>query len=289
MRKIEYATDKKKWAPSLIPGPLALISTINRAKEPNVAPKSWLQMASFEPPILMFSGSKGNTTEKNLLATGCFAVNLVDSTMAAKAFSCIEWFGLERIEKMGITLSQARKISAPLIDQCPAHLECAIRETHEVGGGFIVYGEIVAASIREDILGAAPADRYRLLDQIVFLEDDLCARVRDPYPARRSAEGPASRKWTRYVISLTRTDKPMTGAAVRRHVAHLKKLDRQGRLELCGPFKDGKGGMAIIRAGSLEEAKAIAESDPFIKEGLETYALREWELSCEENNHMGMG
>ncbi|MBI4676122.1 MAG: hypothetical protein HY748_00900 [Elusimicrobia bacterium] len=96
-------------------------------------------------------------------------------------------------------------------------------------------------------------------------------------------------RWTRYVITLIRTDKPMTEALVRKHVAHLKELDRQGRLVLCGPFQDHKGGMVIVKAASLDDAVGIAKADPFVREGAETYELRAWELSCEENNHMGMG
>ena len=51
---------------------------------------------------------------------------------------------------------------------------------------------------------------------------------------------------------------------MRRHVAHLKQLERKGQLVLCGPFQDHKGGMVIVSVGSLDEAKAIAESDPFV-------------------------
>lgn len=190
---------------------------------------------------------------------------------------------------MGISLSPARTIGAPLVDQCPAHLECVLRDTREIGSGFVMFGEIVAASIRDDILDGAPEDRYRRLDQVLFLEDGLCARVRDAYPAKPSSGDHAPGRWVRYVVALTRTDKPMSEASIRRHVAHLENLDRQGRLVLCGPFQDGQGGMVILRAGSREEARAIAESDPFVTEGLETCTVRAWELSCAENDHMGMG
>lgn len=96
-------------------------------------------------------------------------------------------------------------------------------------------------------------------------------------------------RFTRFVILLSHAEKPMTEAVIRAHVAHLKRLDAEGRLVLCGPFKDHKGGMVIVKAESYAAAKEIAEADPFVKEGVETYELRTWELSCEENNHLGMG
>jgi flavin reductase (DIM6/NTAB) family NADH-FMN oxidoreductase RutF len=140
---------------------------------PNIAPKSWVQMVSFEPPILMFSGSKGNTTENNILKTGCFAVNFVDSSMAKAVYGCLKWHGEERIEKCDFTLVPASKIESPLVDECKAHLECRLVDTKRVGTGFVIFGEIVAASIWDEILKAEPDKRYELLDQILFFEDGV--------------------------------------------------------------------------------------------------------------------
>lgn len=95
---------------------------------------------------------------------------------------------------------------------------------------------------------------------------------------------------TRYVINLTRNlEKPRDEVLIRKHVAFLRELDRDGRLVLAGPFEDGGGGMIIIHAQSLREAQALAESDPFVIGGYDTCQVRTWLLSCEENNHMGMG
>lgn len=95
--------------------------------------------------------------------------------------------------------------------------------------------------------------------------------------------------WIRYVILLSHTGKKITEELIRSHVAHLKELDKKGKLILCGPFLNYKGGMVIIKATSYDEAKEIAESDPFVKKGVESYELRTLELSCKENKHLGMG
>ena len=177
MKKVPYPIDKHQWSPSLIPGPVVLISTYNKDKEPNVAPKSWLSMISFTPPILMFSGTKGNTTEDNIMQTGCFAVNFVDSSLAETVFGCLQWHGRERIEKCAFELADASVIDAPLISNCRAHLECRLTDTKEVGSGFVIFGEIVAASIWDEIMKADPGERYDLLDQVMFLEDGVWGRV----------------------------------------------------------------------------------------------------------------
>lgn len=76
---------------------------------------------------------------------------------------------------------------------------------------------------------------------------------------------------------------------VRAHVAHLKRLEDGGRLEICGPFSDHDGGMVVLRAVTAEEARAIAEADPFVVSGVESFEIRRLEVSCRANNHMGMG
>ena len=95
-------------------------------------------------------------------------------------------------------------------------------------------------------------------------------------------------KYIRYVILLNRK-KDYSIDVIKKHVDHLKRLDKKGQLILCGPFKDYNGGIIIIRAGSLEEANYVAESDPYITEKFSTYELRTLDLSNKENNHMGMG
>lgn len=99
----------------------------------------------------------------------------------------------------------------------------------------------------------------------------------------------ADDNYIRYVILLSHAEKPLTEELVKAHCAHLRSLDQQGKLVLCGPFQDYKGGMVIIQVESLAEAKAIADSDPFVSSGVETYEIRTLQVSCEENNHLGMG
>jgi uncharacterized protein len=96
--------------------------------------------------------------------------------------------------------------------------------------------------------------------------------------------------YTRYVILLTlNSGKELTEKLIKDHVDFLKKLESENKLVLCGPFSDYKGGMIVIKAESFEEAKKIAESDPFIISQTESYEIRTLELSCKENNHMGLG
>lgn len=76
---------------------------------------------------------------------------------------------------------------------------------------------------------------------------------------------------------------------IRSHIVYLRELQSMGKLVMCGPFANVPGGMLIVEAADMEEARALAERDPFVKSGTENYELRAWEISCEANNHLGMG
>lgn len=287
VRKVPFPIDKRDWHPSLIPGPIVLVSTVDAAGAPNVAPKSWVQMVAFDPPTLMFSGSKGGRTERNALESECFGVNLVDSSLAQRVFACIRWKGEERVRRSGFHLVPASTIRAPLVDDCKAHLECRVVGTREVGSGFVLFGEIVAASVREDLAGLETHARYARLDQALFLEEDLYATVDRAHPVTPE---PMSDRFARYVYVLTVARPQLfSERLVRAHVAHLERLDARGCLELCGPFCDEKGGLVVLKNVSEAEARDLAEADPFVSSGAETYELRKLMASCRDNHHMGMG
>lgn len=53
-----------------------------------------------------------------------------------------------------------------------------------------------------------------------------------------------------------------------RHLAHLENLDAAGRVFLAGPLTDQSGSLIIIEADSLDQARALAEADPYIIHGV---------------------
>ena len=95
-------------------------------------------------------------------------------------------------------------------------------------------------------------------------------------------------EFSRFVIILEKvSNKDTSSETIQRHIEHLKSLEKQGRLVLCGPFTDHASGMIVIKAKDKDEAIAIAESDPFVVEGVRTQEVRTWLLACAENNYLG--
>lgn len=73
------------------------------------------------------------------------------------------------------------------------------------------------------------------------------------------AKGPA---WTAATTS-------QTSALQQAHLAHLTTLGNTGHATIAGPFGDDGEirGIVILKAASLEEAKALEEDDPAVKAG----------------------
>ena len=85
---------------------------------------------------------------------------------------------------------------------------------------------------------------------------------------------------------LMNNKKDLNLQVVQENVEHLRSLDQNGRLVLCGPFADYPGGMVVFRADSEDEALRIAESDPFIASGFKTFDLRTLEVANADNNFL---
>lgn len=64
------------------------------------------------------------------------------------------------------------------------------------------------------------------------------------------------------------------------HTAYFKDLGAQGKCIVAGPFVDHEtemgGGCYILRAGSEDDARALADADPLVSEGLYDYNIYEW-------------
>ncbi len=91
-----------------------------------------------------------------------------------------------------------------------------------------------------------------------------------------------------YWLVLSTPAQSTTGADIERHVdqhiAWLLKLEADGVVFLSGPLVSGPGtgpgsGVTVLRAGSAEEARAIARTDPFVLAGLRMFEVYGWRVN----------
>jgi uncharacterized protein YciI len=65
------------------------------------------------------------------------------------------------------------------------------------------------------------------------------------------------------------------------HLEYMIGLEKRGHVFASGPLADGAGpptgaGLTVLRAKDLNEARTLAEGDPFFVNGLRTFELKEW-------------
>lgn len=67
------------------------------------------------------------------------------------------------------------------------------------------------------------------------------------------------------------------------HLEYMISLEKRGVLFASGPLSDGNGppngaGLTVLRAADAREARELAEADPFVRNGLRTFDLKEWTI-----------
>lgn len=147
---------------TVLPRPIALVTTRSTEGVVNTAPFSFFNVMSSEPPIVAL-GLEGDTmaadclkdTTRNILATREFVVNLVDKPLAEAMSVCGVSFptGQAEHEHAGLDTVPSVQIAPPRIAQSPVQFECRLHTTLEIGPHrHIVIGEIVHMHCRDDIL-----------------------------------------------------------------------------------------------------------------------------------------
>jgi uncharacterized protein YciI len=100
-----------------------------------------------------------------------------------------------------------------------------------------------------------------------------------------TAGDPSSENADRYFLILMRIvpGKKLPPEVLGAHAAHLAALDRAGRLVLAGLVPERPGGLIVLRVANLAEAKAVADEDPLVRGGHQTYELGTWLMSRRQN------
>lgn len=173
---------KRSWPVSMLPGQIVVVTTTSADGRVNAAPKSWVSMASFDPPVVGFGCSTGHCTYRNITATGRFTVNILPAALADRAWALLTAERSTRLSAAGLTLLPGTPPGPPRVAQCTAHLECTHDQTVTFGRQeCFVFGRIVAADIDERVLKAGePRAAYQRIDPVFYLHDRLVAGIAPP-------------------------------------------------------------------------------------------------------------
>lgn len=110
----------------IAPRPIGWISTVDRSGVVNLAPYSFFNMVSSQPPLVMFSSEGRKNTVRNIQATGEFCCNLATLDCAEQINATSQDFphGVDEMARVGIEPVRNDIIAAPRIRDCATALEC---------------------------------------------------------------------------------------------------------------------------------------------------------------------
>ena len=163
------------------PRPIAFASTIDKDGRPNLAPFSFFNVFSSNPPIAIFapnrSGRDGTNkhTYENVKEVPEVVLNIVNYNMVQQMSLASSPYakGVDEFEKAGFTKLASQSIKPFRVAEAPVTMECIVKEVKELGdkggAGNLIICEVKLIHIKEEVL-----DEHGKIDQQKI---DLVARM----------------------------------------------------------------------------------------------------------------
>ena len=149
---------------SIVPRPIAWVSSMDKAGNLNLAPFSYFTAVATDPMTLLFCPGWSSLRKRmkdtlyNVRETGEFVINIVDeSTKEAMNLSATEFeAGISEFEWAGVTPSASETIHVPRVTEAPIAFECKLQQIVLIkegpGGGAAVFGEVQSIFVRDDVI-----------------------------------------------------------------------------------------------------------------------------------------
>lgn len=177
---------------SVAPRPIALASTVDKNGVRNLAPFSFYNIFSSNPPILVFSPARsGRTAEQkhtfnNIKETSEVVINAVNYDMLHQMNLASSEFAsdIDEFEKSGFTPLKSDLVKPWRVKESPVHFECEVKQIIELGdkggAGNLIVCEIKLIHISDDVLNSN--------DEIDQNKVDFIARMGGNWYCRTNSE-----------------------------------------------------------------------------------------------------
>jgi flavin reductase (DIM6/NTAB) family NADH-FMN oxidoreductase RutF len=180
---------------SVVPRPIAWVSSVDAAGVRNLAPFSYFMAITDDPPTIAFScsyrgaGADGRKdTLRNVEATREFVVNVVDDERAAQMNVTSGDYPpeVDEFQVAGLSVAPGARVKAPRVSDAPIAMECRLDRIVPVGRANLVLGRIVYVHVREGLYDPATGrvDMHRLRP-VGRLSGNLYTHVHDIFEMKR--------------------------------------------------------------------------------------------------------
>jgi flavin reductase (DIM6/NTAB) family NADH-FMN oxidoreductase RutF len=147
---------------SIIPRPIAFVTTMSKDGVLNGAPFSYFNIVSSNPPMISLSIQRSNgkmkDTARNILESKEFVIHIVDEQNVEKINQTAASLPSEQseVEAANLTPVQSMRISVPGVKESKIRMECILEQSLELGGTDtpgcdMVIGRVVQFHIEDGI------------------------------------------------------------------------------------------------------------------------------------------
>lgn len=177
------------------PRPIGWISTLDGNGTANLAPYSFFNALSDNPPMVMFSNTGAKPDQPyakdsvaNIRATGEFVANIVSFDLKDKmnATSAPLDADVDEFEHAGLEKAACKVIKPPRVAASPAALECKLFKIIDLPGenNVMVIGEVVGIHLDDSAIvnGIFDVTTYNPLARLGYRD---YTTVRDLFPLKR--------------------------------------------------------------------------------------------------------
>ena len=135
-----------------------LVSCVGKKGKPNVLPLAWAMPTSHNPPLVAISIAPNRYSHDLIKETKEFVINLPTVEIVKETLACGKTSGKnhDKFSETGLTPMPAKKVKAPIIKECLAHLECKLHSQFKTGDHTIFVGEVVEAYAKKGVF----TDKY---------------------------------------------------------------------------------------------------------------------------------
>ena len=185
------------WLTSAImPRPIAWVATISSQGRTTLAPFSFFQCVTSNPPTLLFVPAndrhgKKKDTLRNIEEMSEFVVNTVPYALAEQmnATSSSLPYGESEFEKFGIASAPSVRVRPPRVAAAPVAFECTLHSIVHIGegplAGNVVFGRIQWIHVDDAVLGANGLPDPGKLDLVGRLGGEHFTRTTDRFELER--------------------------------------------------------------------------------------------------------
>ncbi len=163
--KIEIASlppaqQYKLLSGTIVPRPIALVTTLSETGRVNAAPFSFFNVMGDDPPVLVLGlqehpGGSLKDTTVNIQKRGDFVVHTVDEDMSEAMNICGIPFPLdvEEVAAAGLTVTPCDRVAPPRIVEAPVAFECERIGLLQIRPGrHIAIGKAVMMHVRDGLV-----------------------------------------------------------------------------------------------------------------------------------------